>query len=63
MRKWLTPDQTWIHGEGLLPDVVVEVPDDSPAGSDPVLERAIELLRERIGAPAQGLLPSLAAAA
>ena len=44
VRKWLTPDKTWIHGKGLTPDVVVEVPADNPAGSDPVLERAIELL-------------------
>ncbi|CAN5732485.1 S41 family peptidase [soil metagenome] len=55
VRKWLTPDQTWIHGVGLTPDVAVEVPADSPAGSDPVLERAIEVLRERFAAPVGAL--------
>ncbi|HVM29956.1 MAG TPA: S41 family peptidase [Candidatus Limnocylindrales bacterium] len=45
VRKWLTPDQTWIHGEGLTPDLVVEVPEGTPAGQDPVLDQAIELLR------------------
>lgn len=42
--KWLTPRQRWIHGVGLEPDVPVAVPPDSPAGSDPVLERALQLL-------------------
>jgi carboxyl-terminal processing protease len=42
--KWLTPKQTWIHGKGITPDVVVERPDDTPADQDPQLERAIELL-------------------
>jgi carboxyl-terminal processing protease len=54
VRKWLTPDQTWIHGIGLTPDVTVEVPADNPAGSDPVLDRAIEVLRERFAAPVGG---------
>ena len=49
VRKWLAPDQTWIHGKGLTPDVVVEVPADNPAGSDPVLDRAIEILTTGIG--------------
>ncbi|MDP9319235.1 MAG: S41 family peptidase, partial [Actinomycetota bacterium] len=44
VRKWLTPDQTWIHGKGLTPDVVIEVPADHPAGTDIVLDRAIQLL-------------------
>jgi carboxyl-terminal processing protease len=42
--KWLTPAKRWIHGDGLTPDVVVEVPQDTPAGEDPILERAVELL-------------------
>jgi carboxyl-terminal processing protease len=44
VRKWLTPDQTWINGVGLTPDVKVDVPSDTPAGSDPILDRAIQLL-------------------
>jgi carboxyl-terminal processing protease len=44
VRKWLTPDQTWIHGVGLTPDVPVDVPADNPAGSDPVLDKALQIL-------------------
>jgi carboxyl-terminal processing protease len=42
--KWLTPDQRWIHLEGIEPDVAVEIPADVAAGEDPVLDRALELL-------------------
>jgi carboxyl-terminal processing protease len=42
--RWLTPDKRWIHAVGLVPDVVVDVPADTPAGDDPVLDRAIEFL-------------------
>jgi carboxyl-terminal processing protease len=46
VRKWLTPDQGWIHGEGLTPDVVIVPPDDVEPDVDYVLERAVELLLE-----------------
>ena len=41
--KWLTPDKTWIHKTGIMPDIVV---DQTPAepGDDPVLDRALEEL-------------------
>ncbi|HSO29328.1 MAG TPA: S41 family peptidase [Candidatus Sulfomarinibacteraceae bacterium] len=42
--KWLTPDKRWIHRVGVVPDIVVEVPAETPAGSDPVLDRAVEFL-------------------
>ena len=42
--KWLTPDRRWIHNVGIVPDIVVEVPADTPAGEDPVLDRAIDFL-------------------
>ena len=42
--RWLTPDKRWIHGVGLTPDVVVTLPEPVPAGSDPTLERALEVL-------------------
>ena len=42
--KWLTPDQRWIHGVGIVPDVDVTSPDDVPADADPTLDRAVELL-------------------
>ena len=46
VRKWLTPDQTWIHGHGLTPDVVAEAPADPQAGSDTVLERGADVVLE-----------------
>ncbi|MBF8289209.1 MAG: family peptidase [Chloroflexi bacterium] len=50
--KWLTPDKRWIHKVGIVPDIVVEVPADTPAGVDPVLDRAIEFLTGGSSAPA-----------
>lgn len=43
--RWFTPDDRLIHGEGLEPDVVVEMtPEDLDAGLDPQLDRAVEYL-------------------
>lgn len=42
--RWLTPDKHWIHKVGLTPDVVVKLPDPLPAGSDPILDKGLELL-------------------
>jgi carboxyl-terminal processing protease len=42
--KWLTPDQEWIHHKGINPDVAVTVPANLPAGQDPVLDKAVEIL-------------------
>ena len=42
--KWLTPKKRWIHGVGLTPDVVVTLPDPVPAGTDPTLDKALEVL-------------------
>lgn len=42
--KWLTPNKRWIHTIGIVPDIKVTVPADTPAGTDPVLDRAIEFL-------------------
>jgi carboxyl-terminal processing protease len=41
--KWLTPDKTWIHKIGITPDVTVPIPANTPAGSDPVLDKALAL--------------------
>ncbi|MFL5646403.1 MAG: S41 family peptidase, partial [Chloroflexota bacterium] len=46
--RWLTPDKHWIHQVGLTPDVVVTLPDPLPAGADPDLDKALEILA---GAP------------
>lgn len=48
--RWLTPKKTWIHHIGIDPDVAVTVPDDNPAGTDPVLDKALELLGESAAA-------------
>ncbi|MEO8437405.1 MAG: S41 family peptidase [Chloroflexota bacterium] len=42
--RWLTPEKRWIHGVGLTPDVVVTPPATVRAGSDPTLDKAIEVL-------------------
>ena len=55
--RWLTPDKRWIHKVGLTPDVSVTLPDPLPAGSDPTLDKALQVL----DAPAAG--PSLRMAA
>jgi carboxyl-terminal processing protease len=44
VEKWLTPNKRWIHKVGLTPDIAVTVPTDLPAGSDPVLDKALEVL-------------------
>jgi carboxyl-terminal processing protease len=55
--RWLTPAKRWIHGSGLTPDVTVALPDPLPAGSDPTLDKALDLL------DAAALEPGLRAAA
>jgi carboxyl-terminal processing protease len=48
--KWLTPNERTIHKIGLTPDVVVEeTPEQSAAGEDPQLDKAVEVLLEMIG--------------
>jgi carboxyl-terminal processing protease len=42
--RWLTPDKRWIHGTGLTPDVVVTLPTPVPAGTDPILDRGLQVL-------------------
>ena len=42
--KWLTPNQQWIHHIGIDPDVKVVVPTNLPAGQDPVLDKAVQIL-------------------
>src|SRR5207342_3931817 len=41
--RWLTPNKRWIHKVGLTPDVAVD-PAGAAAGSDPTLDRALEVL-------------------
>jgi carboxyl-terminal processing protease len=42
--RWLTPAKHWINGTGLTPNVVVSLPNPIPAGTDPDLDRALEVL-------------------
>ncbi len=42
--RWLTPNKRWINSTGLTPDVVVTPPTPLPAGSDPTLDKALQLL-------------------
>jgi carboxyl-terminal processing protease len=51
VEKWLTPDKRWIHKIGLTPDVPVAVPADLPPGTDPVLDKALEVLGATAVAP------------
>ena len=50
--RWLTPDKRWIHQVGLTPDVVVTLPVPVPAGTDPTLDRALEVLTGSASGPA-----------
>ena len=60
--RWLTPSQRWINGTGLTPNIAVTAP-PTTAVTDPVLERAIQVLSAKL-APATGTtaLPRSAAA-
>ena len=50
--RWLTPNRQQLDGEGIPPDILVEVTqDDIDDGRDPVLERATQYLREMALAP------------
>jgi carboxyl-terminal processing protease len=55
--RWLTPNGRWIHGQGLTPDVPVAA-STAAGSSDPVLDRALELL----AAPPSGSLAGRRAA-
>lgn len=42
---WFTPNDHWITGEGVAPDIIVEMtPEAVESGDDPQLDRAIEFL-------------------
>jgi carboxyl-terminal processing protease len=56
VEKWLTPNKRWIHHIGLTPDVAVTVPTNTPPGSDPVLDKALEVLAGSAAAPAALLM-------
>ncbi len=44
--RWLTPDGAWIQGEGITPDIEVELTEDHFAdGLDPQLDEALRLMQ------------------
>ncbi|MDA1334627.1 MAG: S41 family peptidase [bacterium] len=45
--RWLTPNGLSISKQGLTPDIEVKFTEDTPKGTDPQLERAIEYLRDK----------------
>jgi carboxyl-terminal processing protease len=51
VRKWLTPDRTWIHGVGLIPDVEAVPPPAPEPGTDSVLDRGIEVVLDMLANP------------
>jgi carboxyl-terminal processing protease len=51
VRKWLAPDQTWIHGVGIQPDVEVVPPADEPADQDAVLDKGVEVVLDMLANP------------
>jgi len=42
--RWFTPDHHSVHPDGVQPDIKVATPDNTPAGQDPVLDRAVKEL-------------------
>jgi carboxyl-terminal processing protease len=61
VRKWLTPDLTWIHGVGLTANVAITPPDNQLAGQDAVLDEGIQVVLGELANPAQSAAPSAGA--
>lgn len=59
--RWLTPDRTWIHGKGIVPDVVVTTAPARP-GDDPVLAAGLQALGAASTGATGGVLDLRAAA-
>jgi carboxyl-terminal processing protease len=60
--RWLTPNLRWINKVGLTPDVVVPLPaSGAAAGTDPTLDRALEVLGIGTSALGPGRLGDVAA--
>jgi len=52
--RWLTPNGNSISGQGVIPDIIVEIPEDAELaeGEDPQLQAAIEFIMEQQPIPA-----------
>jgi carboxyl-terminal processing protease len=44
--RWLTPNGTWVHGEGLMPDI--EIKDNPDTTEDEQLQKAIEEIKNEL---------------
>jgi carboxyl-terminal processing protease len=44
--RWFTPNEQEIHGNGLTPNIEVEILEDTPVEEDPLLDRAIEYFQQ-----------------
>ncbi len=45
--KWLTPEKQWVHGNGLEPDILVEITDEDLNNDfDSQLNKALELAKD-----------------
>jgi carboxyl-terminal processing protease len=56
--RWLTPNENWVHENGLQPDIVITWPEDLTTlaeGEDPQLQAAIDYL---LGRPVVSMEPS-----
>ena len=51
VRRWLTPDLTWIHGVGLFPNIEIEPPADQPANQDAVLDKGVQVVLDALANP------------
>lgn len=50
--KYYTPKGRSIHGIGIEPDIKVEMPETVEEGKDPQLDKAIEVIKEKLQSPA-----------
>jgi carboxyl-terminal processing protease len=57
VRKWLTPDLTWIHGVGIEPNVEIVPLADEPQGQDAVLDKGIDVALNQIANPSTTFPP------
>jgi carboxyl-terminal processing protease len=51
--RWFTPEHNSVAPDGVQPDIVIEVPADTPPDEDPVLERALEYLEAGASQPSK----------
>jgi carboxyl-terminal processing protease len=59
--RWFTPDHNSVHPDGVLPDITVDVPAETPPEQDLYVDRAVQFLAtEGVGQPAPSASPAAA---